>query len=680
MKEFENSFTEMRTAMAEIIVFGGTSEGRKLAEAFADTALTLHLCVATEYGAQLLPKSKNIKLHIGSMDEREMKAFFKETEAQWCLDATHPYAAQATKNIKAACKEAGLSYLRIYREGEFEGQLQEAEGLVYRQSIEEGACFLQNTTGRILITTGSRDLEAYTCIESFKERLFIRILPGTEILEKCQALGFEKKNIIAMQGPFEEEFNYALLKQIKAEWLVTKDGGREGGYKEKCRAAARAGVKLMVIGRPEEEEERAMGLLEAIAFLHTVDGTFRRKATIVSMGPGNPELLTAEAKRALEESQVILGAERILEIWPQARNKIQVPIYKKEEIVAFLEEHPEYERVALVYSGDIGFYSGAKGIGELLPDYEIQWIPGIASPIYFLDRLGLSWNEAVMTSCHGQRGNLLSLIKKEKKVVSLFGKKEDISQISQELLAASMGNIKITVGQRLSYPEEQIFSGYPEEFKERPFDALAVAMFENPEPERKRIGFGMPDEAFVRGRVPMTKEEIRVLSLEKLGLFENSILYDVGAGTGSVSVEAALGCPGGCVYGIEKEKEAIRLMKENKRRFGAENLVIVEGSAPEALEELPPPTHAFIGGSSGRLVEIIQKIRRKNKKVRFVMNVVTLETLALLEEIKRLDADYEDMEAVQVSTAKNRSLGHYQLMTAQNPVFIISFGGKGGEG
>ena len=177
----------------------------------------------------------------------------------------------------------------------------------------------------------------------------------------------------------------------------------------------------------------------------------------------------------------------------------------------------------------------------------------------------------------------------------------------------------------------------------------------------------------------MTKQEIRILSLAKLSLTEQSVVYDIGAGTGSVSIEAALHCKDGQVYAIEKEKEGIRLIQENKIRFGADNLNVVEGTAPECLKELPAPTHVFIGGSSGRLLEIIYAIREKKEKVRFVMNVATLETLAQIGQIKEAFPEYREMEVVQVNVARGRELGRYHLMEAQNPVTIVSFGKEEGR-
>lgn len=186
---------------------------------------------------------------------------------------------------------------------------------------------------------------------------------------------------------------------------------------------------------------------------------------------------------------------------------------------------------------------------------------------------------------------------------------------------------------------------------------------------------GIPDEEFIRGKVPMTKEEIRILSVVKLQLDNDSVVYDIGAGTGSVAVEMAGQCPKGMVYAIEKNPEAVSLIGKNKDKFGVCNMEIIEGTAPRCLSDLPKPTHVFIGGSSGNLLEIIRIVREKNFDARFVVNAVTLETLAQLQKIPEVFPEYADMEVVQVGISKSRAVGNYHLMCAENPVYVVVFGG-----
>jgi precorrin-6Y C5,15-methyltransferase (decarboxylating) len=658
--------------MAKIVLFGGTVEGRKLAELFAHTKLELYVCVATAYGGELLSECENIHVHVGRMDETQIEAFLNTHNPEYCLDATHPYAAVVTRNIRLACEAQNIPYIRILRE---EGKTDVP--VIYCENVGQAVEFLKTTTGNILITTGSRDLESYTHIENYQNRCAARVLPTVEVIEKCRQLGFEGKNLIAMQGPFDEELNYCLLRQTHAEWLVTKNSGKEGGFEEKCEAAVRAGVKLVVIGRPAEEDG-AISLTQAAAFLQKHYSLQKqRKVSLIGMGPGCEAMLTGQAVKALRECDVLIGAQRILEIYPEYAKKPYFKSYRTDEIRTILQEHPEYERAALLYSGDVGFYSGAKGMADALQKdgFTVEVISGISSPVYFLNKLGIAWDETKLVSCHGNDRDVISDIRTSARVCALSGNPDFIPQVCAKLLEYHMENVKITVGERLSYPEETITQGTAQELSEHTFDSLCVVLFENPAP-RAVVTPGIADTEFIREKVPMTKEEIRTLSLCKLGLKRDSVLYDIGAGTGSVCVEAAGICTQGKVYAVEQRHEAVQLIRENQRKFAADNLVVCEGAAPEVLSRLLAPTHAFIGGSGGHLLEIVAAVREKNPAVRFVVNVVTMETLGQISSLCEKFPEYADMEIIQVSVSKSRPLGRYHLMEAENPVYIISFGGK----
>lgn len=184
----------------------------------------------------------------------------------------------------------------------------------------------------------------------------------------------------------------------------------------------------------------------------------------------------------------------------------------------------------------------------------------------------------------------------------------------------------------------------------------------------------MRDEVFIRGQVPMTKSEVRAVSLSKLELTPNAVLYDIGAGTGSVSVEAALAIPQGQVYAVEHNPEAAQLILANREKFGTENLFLVEGKAPSALVGLSVPTHGFIGGSSGEMNNIICRLQNLNPDIRIVINIIALETLTQTMDLLRTLKIEAEILLLQVAKAKQ--IGEYHLMQGQNPVYVISFGGK----
>lgn len=232
-----------------LLVFAGTTEGRELLETLlARGGTQVTACVATEYGAGLLPKHSGLSVRVGRLDEGEMLAFFRETPFSYVIDATHPYAVQATENIRRACAAAQIPYLRLLREP---GRIPQG---VLTENAEKAAEFLNTVEGNVLLTTGSKELAAFTAVQGYPERLFVRVLPVPDVLVQCQQLGFSGRHILAMQGPFSEELNFAMLRQVEAKWMVTKESGTAGGFAEKCRAARRAGAQVVLIGRPNEPE------------------------------------------------------------------------------------------------------------------------------------------------------------------------------------------------------------------------------------------------------------------------------------------------------------------------------------------------------------------------------------------------------------------------------------------
>ena len=258
---------------------------------------------------------------------------------------------------------------------------------------------------------------------------------------------------------------------------------------------------------------------------------------------------------------------------------------------------------------------------------------------------------------------------------TLVGTKDGIPNLCRKLIDYGMEDTKISVGEALSYPQERIVMGSALQLQNMEFDPLTVVLMER---EKKEfvVTHGISDDDFLRDRVPMTKEEIRSISLSKLRLQKDSVIYDIGAGTGSVAVEMALQACDGMVYAIEKKKEAVNLILENKRKFAADNLEVIEGLAPEALESLPAPTHAFIGGSSGNMKEILKALLEKNSKIRIVVNAIAVETVAeTMQCLKELP--FCEEEIVQVSVGRSKKIASYHMMMGLNPVFVFSFTGGG---
>lgn len=241
--------------MNNILIFAGTTEGRILAKRLKEQGCQVLVSVATEYGKELL-EDAGVSVYTGRMDGKEMGEFIRRHSIDLVIDATHPYAKEVTKEIGIACKETGTEGIRCLRQEEVltaEEQKQLAPWMVHVSSAEEAARWLNSKKGNVLLCTGSKELAAFTAIPDFEERIYARVLPIPSVIDSCKTLGLKGRHIIAAQGPFSMNFNIAMIQEYDCRVLVTKDGGKEGGYLEKIKAAAKTGIPALVIDRPREE-------------------------------------------------------------------------------------------------------------------------------------------------------------------------------------------------------------------------------------------------------------------------------------------------------------------------------------------------------------------------------------------------------------------------------------------
>lgn len=407
----------------------------------------------------------------------------------------------------------------------------------------------------------------------------------------------------------------------------------------------------------------------------------RQKISLVGIGMGTVMTMTAQAEEAVQSADCLIGAGRMLDAvrdMEAAEGKPMLAEYRGDQILSYLRLHPEYRETAVLFSGDTGFHSGAKGLADLLrkemPEWEIQMVPGIASAVYLAARLKTSWEDAALVSLHGKEENFIQTVSRSRKTFLLLGGKDAGKRALERLREYGMDEVILHVGTRLSYPDERILSGTVQELGETDLDGLSVVLAENPSPSLSACCH-VPDEEFIRGNVPMTKEEVRAVSIAALRLTEHAVVYDIGAGTGSVSVETALSGTGIRVYAVEKNLEAVSLICQNRKKFRTDGIRVVSGKAPEALEDLEAPTHVFIGGSSGNLKEILRTVLDRSPEARIVVNAISLETVSEAMEAAEKGL-LKDAQITQIMASRSRKLGRYHMMTGQNPVYIISAGGR----
>lgn len=683
--------------MNRILIFGGTTEGRVLAERLAERGIPSLVSVATAYGSEVMPESPLIEVRIGRLTSEEMRNLYREVHPLAVVDATHPYADVVTETIRESLRDFGnLPYFRLLR-AETEG---ENENCRHFRSVEECARALAETNGRILLTTGSKNLPVFCENPQVRARITARVLPSEEAVRACVGAGLERRQIIAMQGPFSEDMDFVTLRDIGASVLVMKDSGRAGGSGSKIRAAARAGALCFVIDRPAEHAEGHSfdEVLEALLSLcgegdaavntdrRTDDPSDLRDSkscyassltvTLAGVGMGDPGSMTAEVLEAIRHADCLFGAERMIR--PYASKVRCYPYYLARDILPVLETLPDGACAVILFSGDTGFFSGAENMKKALaalPGVRVRILPGISSVSALAARTGVSWQDAVILSTHGVPAEkwipkVRDAAAHHAKTFCITSGAKDLRELGRVLAVCK--SVRIQAGFSMGSENERIISFSAKEAEHADIPGLCTVLIRNAEPEEKILTPGRSDAAFLRGKVPMTKEDVRALTLCRLSLTESSVFFDIGSGTGSIAVEAAALSPGIRVFAIERNPEGVDLIRKNAERFGTGNVTVLQGEAPEALAGLPAPTHAFIGGSGGRLREILAELRSMNPSVRVVMNAVSLETIAEIQGIFR-DVPVRDEEVSLIEVSRAEKLGRYHLMKAQNPVYLVSF-------
>lgn len=660
----------------DVLIFGGTTEGRILGNILRNAGVGHKISVATEYGRQIELESGEKEILSGRLSAAEAAALIKKEEPCLVVDATHPFAVTASRQIRDACRESDTEYLRLSRDTGADHS--ENSMVTYVDSSEEAGDVLRNTEGNILLTTGSRDLKIITERIADNDRVYVRVLPSAESIELCKEAGIAPSHIIAMQGPFSENMNTALIREISAGVMLTKESGKTGGYPEKLMAASRCGIKTVVIRNPETLENTNEGhsMREVLDRIEALTGKTlqehregKRTITLAGAGPGDSYYRTEGFKRALEAADVVFGAPSVLDRGLDTGLNT-VPFYETQKILEYLDKHRELFSPMVIYSGDISLSSGALKAAPVFEEngYEVRKIPGISSVALFAARLGVALEDARIVSAHGRECNIPGYALKNK---HLFVLTTDAKKAAETALMLC-DKYKVFAGCELGTDKEKLLEVNKDSASE--ISGKVLLYICNESYDTSKAAAALSDEDITRGEVPMTKEEIRALSVRKLELTPGSVFYDIGAGTGSVSLEAALQSPDIRVYSYERNPKALELLQENKKKFGLWNMTIIPGEVPDSIGKEPVPDRVFIGGSGKRLPDILEKIKSLNKEARIVINCGTLETLSELVQLSG-DMGFSDMEVIQVSVTGYKQRGAYHLADAHNPIFIATIKG-----
>lgn len=637
------------------------------------------VCVATSYGSDVMPDDPFVTVRVGRMDRKQMEEFLAGEnigDGDIIIDATHPYASGVSANIRDASAKTGCRLITVARGGDA-GSL--SSGEICHASIEEAAASLDKCSGNIMLTTGSGTLSKY-CENVSAEtlaRTYVRILPAKESLDICEELGIEKDHVIAMQGPFTYGLNRELMLQYDIRHMVTKDSGAAGGFAEKISAAQSLGISCHIIMRPEcRDAADGVSIYEAF---ETVTGRachVRRRIILAGIGMGTKGIMTKDTFEAIRHADAVFGAKSVT---AGVTAKRKYDMYLAKDIIKVLEDSKDIENAVVLFSGDPGFYSGAKDAYDKLSKWEedtdITVLPGVSSVSYLASKLATSWDDAAIVSIHGKAKDasdeLIRSIRYTGKTFALLSGAKDMSSVAKALQSEGISP-KIFVGRNMSQQDESIekLSLFEAESYER--DGKITVLFINEHPDKKRIINTFDDDDFLREDIPMTKECVRHESIRRLAVCEHDLVFDIGGGTGSVALEAAALSPTVRVITIEKDKKAASLIKKNVEKLGLKNVTVIEGDAVSSVEDLDRPDCVFIGGSGGRMGDIINSIKKKGRGIRYVVNAVSLETI---EETNRLIDEFKayDVKIVQMAVSNIRTVGSHHMMQAQNPVTVFSF-------
>lgn len=394
---------------------------------------------------------------------------------------------------------------------------------------------------------------------------------------------------------------------------------------------------------------------------------------LVGIGLGNPELLTKAACNAISKSDIVIGAKRIVDSIRSdfVGNKFFLE-YNTEKIADIIKSNAGSE-ISVIFSGDISLFSGGSKLFERLKAFKnckINTFPGISSLSYLCAKTNIDISKVKILSFHGKDELLYHNIDSSEYTFIITSNGERAKEICRKLISFGFFDLDITLGENLSYVNERITTAKPGDFLDMDISDLNCMIIYNPDSD-KAISFGLHDEVFARDKVPITKSEVRAVILSKLNISSDSICYDIGAGSGSVSIEMAGLAYEGKVYAVEKNPVAVELIKKNIHNFNAENVELIFAKAPEGLDHILEADKIFIGGSGGELNTVMDMIFASQKHPTIVISAITLETVAQITDILKKAKEYGyDTEVTAINVSKSKEVGPYNMMIAQNMVFI----------
>ena len=435
--------------MSSCFVFSGTSEGREVVERLADIGVKCSVFVATEYGNAVMKPHQSIDVNVGRLTSEEIAELITKGSPDFVIDATHPHAEIITENIKAACEISGMmdNYIRVNRYSEKNGFTEEnidyLDTVRFVSSVEDALNLLKDekgesvySSGNIFLTTGVKELHSF-CVDGIKKRLVARILPSIESLEEAYRCGLDTKSVVAMEGPFSEEMNIALIHQYDIKVLITKNSGTRGGFAEKINACRNCGIKAIVISK-EEKADVGKTIDETVEFVSTRLNLIRKKLSIIGTGICKEEYLTTKALSLIKNADVIIGAKRMAEFGSQLNKTAEIfTEYYSDKIIQIIDDSTKHNH-AVLFSGDISLCSGARKLNDIVKnrdDLEVEMVPGISSVSYFASRIGIQYSDYPFISLHENEGDYVSLVEKYGGFIAICSGVKDVINVTKNVLS-----------------------------------------------------------------------------------------------------------------------------------------------------------------------------------------------------------------------------------------------------
>lgn len=626
--------------MVNIMLFGLTSLSKDLCEKYEEQNINIDVYVDDVPEAGVVLAYKNVNVHKGSFTDKYIAREIKRLNPYYVIDAMLGQNTALTETLKSIAEK---KYIKLIKD------LSNYKALTV-EDTEKAVTTVNRSRGNVLIYSDGSDIKVYTNIKDYKKRCAIVV--SDKYASEAYSLGFER--VITINNNFSTKQNIDLIDKYKIKYLITGGFGEISGFEEKY-YACRTNKVAMVIIKPTADY-----ILSPSELYEILDKCMHRKQiSIIGIGLGNPDTMTMEAYRYIQKSEYIIGEQRLLDSIEFGAKKLCYE-YRIARIKELIEEST-YNNIAVLFSGDVCIHSNAIELLEKLGDnYDITMVQGVSSVAYLAAKLGINWTDSKIINMENDNIDIVKTVA-ENKSVFVFSP-GNISDICTKLLYSGLEKVHLCIAEKLSYGDEKIVVGYPDEFLDLEFDTISIIYIENPN-ARKSIHLGIKSDDFISGSMSPINSELRAIIVSELELSTDSIVYDIGAGIGDVSIECANFLDTGTVYSIEKNKNAVDLITRNIDRFKIDNIQVLNGFASSILPKLPKADLAYIGNNVDELSEIFEALSRSDVN-RIVMSSSSIEkTFNIIELAKSKNYDY-NIKHIIISRGQNN-------MLSDNPMYII---------